>query len=87
MLQARNAFLALQQHFGQLDSSSKRFAAVKPLTCIFLLIYLSANSSHLFAPREAIENYLQYSNDKDTEALDSASGQTSTLINGGQITN
>ena len=59
---------------------------MKPLILTLLLISPSANSSDLSAPQEAIKNYFQYFNDKDIEALNSASGHPFTLINGAQIT-
>ena len=59
---------------------------MKLLSLIFLLTSLSANSSELSAPQEAIEKYFEYFNAQDIESLNSASGQPFTLINGREIT-
>ncbi len=58
---------------------------MKHLSVILLLISLTAKSSNLSAPQDAVEKYFQYFNTKDMESLNNLSGQPFTFINGGKI--
>ena len=58
---------------------------MKHLSLILILISLSAKSSNLSAPQDAVEKYFQYFNTKDIESLNNFSGQLFTIISGGKI--